>query len=42
MGQNASEKDISDDRNRPVFLGNCTKKIRTDRGIYMIGCLPIY
>ena len=40
MGQNASEKDISDDSNRLVFLGNCTKKIRTDRGIYMIGCPP--
>ena len=40
MGQNIDLKELMKIKGNIVYFGVCTKKIRTDRGCYMLGCPP--
>jgi len=40
MGQNVNLKQVRDIGRKIVYLGTCTKKIRTEEGNYLPGCPP--
>jgi len=40
MGQNIDPKELMKIKGNIVYFGVCAKKIRTDRGHYMLGCPP--
>jgi len=40
FGPENKAKDLIQYKEKAVYLGNCTKKIRTDSGTYVVGCPP--